>query len=74
MRAWPVASAPWAEATPAPAATMPPATMVRAAAFLRFFTGYILLVIAAAGQQQHAMENAVPLMRLRRTGDIHTTV
>ncbi|GGY57229.1 hypothetical protein GCM10010363_43360 [Streptomyces omiyaensis] len=70
----PSASAPWAEATPAPAATMPPATMVRAAAFLRFFTWYFLLVIAAAGPPQHALENAAGPAGLRRTGDVHPTV
>ena len=50
--AWPSASAPSvAEATPAPAATRPPATMVTAAAFLRFFTSESSIAFAAAGRR-----------------------
>ncbi|BBC96844.1 hypothetical protein GCM10009566_58280 [Streptomyces murinus] len=64
----------WAEARPAPAASRPPATIVTAAAFFRFFTFKPLLDVHHGGSPWHALENGGDRPGMRHPGDIPTTV
>ncbi|GGS00301.1 hypothetical protein GCM10010220_60990 [Streptomyces parvulus] len=72
-------ASPWAwepsvaEAMPTPAAISPPATIVTAAAFFRFFT-YKPSLRSPRQSPRHALENARAARRMRHTGDIPTTV